>query len=86
MSGVGAAVVSTITSIVIVFHLDDGQDEAKLSPSDLHSEQARRACISHCNILLGLLLLVLIVKRFGSLRERHYENVYYYYMISYCYW
>ena len=32
--------------------------------------------ISRCNILLGLLLLVLIVKRFGSQRERHYINVY----------
>ena len=28
--------------------------------------------LSHCNILLGLLLLVLIVKRFRSLRDRRY--------------
>ena len=33
--------------------------------------------ISHCNILLGLLLLVLIVKLVESLRERRYINVYY---------
>ena len=32
--------------------------------------------LSHCNILLGLLLFVLIVKRFGSLRERRYISVY----------
>lgn len=32
--------------------------------------------MSRCNILLGLLLLVLIVKRFGSQRERRHINVY----------
>ena len=41
--------------------------------------------ISHCNILLGLLLLVLIVKLVGSLRERRYINVYYYYYYYYYY-
>ena len=41
--------------------------------------------IRHCNILLGLLLLVLIVKLVGSLRERRYINVYYYYYYHYYY-
>ena len=41
--------------------------------------------ISHCNILLGLLLLVLIVKRFGSLREKRYTNVYFIIIITWTY-
>ena len=39
--------------------------------------------ISYCYILLGVLLLVLIVKRFGSQRERRYINLYYYYYYYY---
>ena len=41
--------------------------------------------ISHCNISLGLLLLVLIVKRFGSLRERRYTNVYFIIIFTWTY-